>query len=385
MSKPSNKLFIFLSAVALGMLNIPAQATTSNHSLPKGMKLPRPPYILVSKRATATPGGYSPAQILKAYNYPTNFQGAGETIAIVDSNDDPNIESDLATFSAQFGLPACTTANGCFKKMFANGQPAPDSGWGIEISLDVEWAHAMAPQAKIILVEASDPSDLYFAVSFAIAQHPSVISLSWGEDEGTGENELDPVFQASTVPIFAASGDQGTNVWYPAVSPYVVGVGGTQMSLDSSGNVLSEVAWSGSGGGVSTIETEPAYQKSYVIAQTNGMRGVPDVAYNASGSTPYAVYDSFGEGGWLEVAGTSAGTPQWAALTAIMKEAKKGNFGSFDTSIYSVAREFSLDLTNQITSGTNGSCGFACTARSGYNTVTGLGSPNVGNLINRFD
>ncbi len=382
MSTLSKKSRLTVSAIAIGMLSTVAYAKLP--ALPMNAK-PRPPYHIMSTHAAATPNGFSPAAIRKAYGFPANFTGAGETIAIIDSGDDPNIESDLNTFSTQFGLPACTTANGCFTKAFSDGTPPGDSGWAVETSLDVEWAHAIAPQAKILLVESYDAYGLYDAVNYAIAQHPSVISLSWGGGEFSSEVYYDSLFESSPVPVVAASGDSGNGVWYPAASPYVVGAGGTQINVDGNGNYVSETAWSGSGGGQSAYESEPLFQTKYVIAQPKGKRGVPDVAYNASGSTPYAVYDSYHQGGWLQVAGTSAATPQWAALIADMKSAKNGNFANFNGSIYSVARETTPALLNSILSGSNGSCGYYCTARSGYNYVTGLGSPMSANLINRFD
>jgi subtilase family serine protease len=379
----SGKKIFLLSPIGLCLLSMQAQAYLLP-PLPQSAK-PRPPYHIMSPHATATPGGISPAQITTAYGFPTTYQGAGETIAIIDSGDDPNIEADLNTFSTQFGLPACTTANGCFKKVFSDGtQPPSDSGWAVETSLDVEWAHAVAPQAKILLIESQDAYSLYEAVTFAIAQKPSVISLSWGGGEFSGEVYYDQMFASSPVPIFAASGDSGNGVWYPAASPYVVGVGATQITLDSSGNYVSETAWSGSGGGVSAYETEPAFQSSYVIPQPTGKRGVPDVSYNGSGGSPYAVYDSFGQGGWIQVAGTSAGTPQWAALVAVMKGAKNGNFTNFNASLYSVARQTSPVLLHDTTTGVNGTCNYYCQARSGYDYVTGLGTPQAGLLVNRF-
>jgi subtilase family serine protease len=380
----SKKVLSLLSPIALYLLSTQVLALTPPPPPPAP---PHPPYHRVTTKADVTPGGISPAQIRQAYGFPVNQLGAGETIAIIDAGDDPNIEADLNVFSAQYGLPACTTANGCFTKLFSDGsQPAPDASWAIETSLDVEWAHAIAPLAKIMLIESADAFSLYQAVSFAIQQKPSVISLSWGGGEFNGENFYDSFyFENSPVPIFAAAGDSGEGVWYPAASPYVVGVGGTQITFDSSGNYVSETAWSGSGGGVSAYEPEPAFQTAYVIPQATAKRGVPDVTYNGSGSSPFAVYDSYNEGGWMQVAGTSAGTPQWAALAAVMKSAKQGNFANFNASLYSVAREYSLSLLHDITTGTNGTCGYYCTTRSGYDYVSGVGSPQATNLINRFD
>jgi subtilase family serine protease len=374
------KIISILSPVLLSMLSIQTQAAPT---LPPGWKA-KPPIIVVSKYGMMQPqGGITPAQISVFYGFPASQQGAGQTIAIVDAYDDPNIEADLAVFSTQFNLPACTTANGCFKKVYSAGtQPQEDNDWAGEISLDVEWAHAVAPLAKIILVESPDADQSIFdAVTFAEKLKPSVISLSWGGEEFATETSMDSIFSSSTVPIVAASGDSGTGVIYPAASPYVVSVGGTQLTMGNYGNYISETVWSGSGGGVSAYEKEPAFQTTYGIPQATGMRGVPDVAYNASPYVPYNIYDSLSRG-WILVGGTSAAAPQWAALIADMKAAKNGNFGNFDASIYSVAKTPSL--LHDITTGTNGACGYYCTARSGYDYVTGLGTPQSSNLIGRF-
>jgi subtilase family serine protease len=374
------KIINFITPIALATLSVQAQAAAS---LPPGWQAHTPIHVQ-SWHATHQPTGMSPTQIKTAYGFPAALQGAGEVIAIVDAFDDPNIEADLATFSTQFGLPACTTANGCFTKMFINNtQPTANAGWATEISLDVEWAHAIAPQAKILLIETPDDGQsLYDGVQLAMQKNASVISLSWGGAEFSGETELDSIFQGTT-PIVAASGDSGEGVQYPAASPFVVAAGGTQLTLDSNGNYLSETAWSGSGGGISAYETEPAFQTSYVIPQATGKRGVPDVAYNASPNTGYSIYDTYQSNGWLVVGGTSASAPQWAALIAVMKSAKKGNFGNFNGSLYSVARTTSL--LHDILTGDNGSCGYICQARSGYDYVTGVGSPQAANLIARFD
>jgi subtilase family serine protease len=374
------KIISILSPVLLGMLSMQAEAKPT---VPPGWKA-KPPIIVVSKHGLMQPqGGITPAQISVFYGFPASQQGKGETIAIVDAYDDPNIEADLGVFSTQFNLPACTTANGCFKKVYASGtQPEENNDWAGEISLDVEWAHAVAPLAKIILVESTDDNESIFdAVTFAETLKPSVISLSWGGEEWAAETSLDSIFSASTVPIVAASGDSGAGVIYPAASPYVVSAGGTQATMGNYGNYVSEIAWSGSGGGVSAYEKEPAFQTTYGVPQATGMRAVPDVAYNASPFVPYNIYDSLSEG-WILVGGTSAAAPQWAGLIADMKAAKNGNFGNFNGSIYSVAKTPSL--LHDITSGTNGTCGYYCTARSGYDYVTGLGSPQATNLITRF-
>jgi subtilase family serine protease len=379
----NKRLITLLSPILFCSFTMPAIAAPN--VLPPGWHAKKPIHKKPGKSLlAASPTGYSPAQIKQAYGFPASFGGAGQVIAIVDAFDDPNIEADLATFSKQFNLPACTTANGCFTKLFPGGtQPDTNTDWGLEISLDVEWAHAIAPQAKILLIEAADEDQgLFDAVTYAIQQKATVISLSWGGAEFNGETQLDSIFKGSTVPIVVASGDSGEGVNYPAVSPYVVAAGGTQLTIDSNGNYVSETAWSGSGGGISAFETEPAAQTSYVIPQAGGKRGVPDVAYNAAPNTGFSVYDTFGDNGWQVVGGTSASAPQWAALIADMKAAKNGNFANFDGSIYSVAR--TAGLLHDTATGNNGSCGYVCTARSGYDYVTGLGSPLSGSLIARF-
>ena len=267
---------------------------------------------------------FSPAQVVRAYgfNLITN-QGAGQTIAIVDAYDDPNVESDLAVFSKQYALPAATTNNGMFRKVYATGHaPAGNANWSVEISLDVEWAHAVAPHAKIILVETASNAltDLLAGVDVAVRDGASVVSMSWASAEFSGESKFDNHFVSNGVTFLAASGDNGTGVAYPAASPDVIGVGGTSLSVSKTGSYISETAWSGSGGGLSAFEHEPLYQEKFAIQDdSHGVRGVPDVAYNANPGTGYAIYDSVvfnGAQGWMQVGGTSAAVPQWAALVA---------------------------------------------------------------------
>jgi len=319
-------------------------------------------------------------------------QGSGQVIGIVDAYDDPNIESDLGVFNRQFGLPVCSSSNSCFSKVYANGRkPATNANWGIEIALDVEWAHAIAPQAKIVLVESATNSlaDLFTAVDVALRNGASVVSMSWTAGEFSSELRLDNHFVTTGVTFLAASGDTGTGVAYPAASPYVVGVGGTALHLDASGSYQSETAWSGSGGGLSVYEHEPLFQALFGIgANPRGARGAPDVSYNANPGTGYAVYDSFGfsgASGWFQVGGTSAGTPQWAALVAIVNSmrvaARKGHLSSTNNSLYVLAKKSLATEFNPVTQGANGSCGVWCTAAPGYDYITGLGSPKASALI----
>ena len=186
----------------------------------------------------------------------------------------------------------------------------------------MEWAHAMAPQAKILLVEAKTSSgpNLLKAIDYARSLKSVVaISMSWGGPEFSAEDQLDYHFTSSSSAVFfASSGDTGTGVNWPAASKNVVSVGGTTLNLSGTGQLNSETAWSGSGGGVSKFETEPIFQKNYVIPQSNGMRAVPDVSFDANPISGFSVYHSNGtRNGWYVVGGTSAGAPQWAAIQSL--------------------------------------------------------------------
>src|SRR2546426_5990537 len=349
------------------------------------------PPIKISKSASPSPVGLTPVQIGHAYGfdqlscYGTSSCGSGQTIAIVDAYDDPNIESDLATFSAQYGLPSCTTTNGCFTKATPQGLPKANTNWALEESLDVEWAHAMAPGAKIILVETQDSflSSLLSAVDYA-ARQPNVhqVSMSWVTSEFSGESSYDYHFNVAGVSFIASSGDSGAGVSFPAASSYVVSVGGTTLNVQTSGKVLSETAWSGGGGGVSLYESRPSYQTGF---NSNSGRGVPDVSYVADPNTGVSIYDSFGYGGWNQVGGTSVGAPQWAAITAIVNsgggQLSSASFWT-NTALYNAATG-PANSTNyrDITSGSNGNCGVTCNTGPSYDFVTGVGSPLTNSLI----
>src|SRR6266568_4312560 len=357
------------------------------------------PLIHTVSPASSTVVGLTPSQIRHAYGFDllscasSNTCGSGQTIAIVDAFNDPNIQSDLNTFDSQFGLPACTTSNGCFTIATPQGPPRTNRGWALEISLDVEWAHAIAPGAKILLVEAATNSfaNLFGAVDYASAR-ANQDSMSWGGTDASSDSSNDSHFAVSGVTFFASSGDNGHGLIYPSTSPLVVSVGGTTLTLGSGGNVVSETAWSGSGGGISAFENEPSYQSNYPIPSTGGLRGNPDVSYDADPNSGVAVFDSLGDQGfknWIQVGGTSAGSPQWAALAAIANSMRTtGSLGSTSTTtptnvaIYHIATGSTYSSNfRDITSGTNGSCGTLCTASTGYDFVTGLGSPLANNLV----
>jgi subtilase family serine protease len=246
-----------------------------------------------------------------------------------------------------------------------------DGGWALEISLDVQWAHAVAPDAKILLVEATSNSgtNLLAAVNYARSRSDVVaISMSWGGSEFSGESSYDSYFTSSYgATFFASSGDYGAGVLWPAVSANVIGVGGTTLTFKADGSVASETGWSGSGGGISAYVTEPGYQATYGVPGANGKRAVPDVSYDADPNSGVSVYDStsyYGSVGWWQVGGTSAGAPQWAAIQSLGLSANNNNF-------YQDAKSASYSsYFRDITSGSNG-----YPAKTGYDLVTGLGSP----------
>ncbi|HET7034411.1 MAG TPA: S53 family peptidase [Thermomicrobiaceae bacterium] len=340
--------------------------------------------------ASAIPSGYTPAQI-QAY-LGLSGDGSGQTIAIVDAFDHPSVEDDLNHFSAQFDLPqTCGSAdadpNNCFHftKATPQGQPWVNRGWALEIALDVEWAHAVAPKAGILLVEARNSSifGLLGAVDYAARQGASVISNSWGTNEFRFERFFDAHCALSNAVCVFSSGDDGNPGLYPAYNPAVIAVGGTTLHLGANGAVLGETAWAGSGGGISITEPRPAYQDGIHLNRT---RGIPDVSYDADPSTGFAVYDSVayqGQSGWFVVGGTSAGAPQWAAIVAVADQLRAaGGHGRLNSTAFASGNAFySLAGTSgleDITSGSNGPCGSLCHAQAGYDFVTGLGSPRAG-------
>jgi subtilase family serine protease len=358
------KRILICGLVALILLfGLPGTALAASD--PNGSPRAHTAWHLKPGAATLVATGLSPTDVRGAYGLPSS--GGSGTIAIIDAYDNPNAQNDLDTFSAAFGLPLTNT--GYFTKHKMASSIRADSGWGLEIALDIQWAHAIAPDAKILLVEAASNSlaDLLGAVNYARGLSDVVaISMSWGANEFRSETSYDSYFTSSYgATFFASSGDSGAGVIWPAASPNVVAVGGTTLTLNSDGTVASETAWSGSGGGVSSWETEPTYQSTYGITGSNNHRGVPDVSYDANPNTGVSVYDSYGYGGWLVVGGTSAGAPQWAAIQSLGHSSSNINF-------YADAKSASYSsYFRDITSGTNGKY----LAAGGYDYVTGLGSP----------
>ncbi len=380
--------------------------------------------------------GYSPAEVSTAYGFSgASFSsgtiaadGAGQTIALVDAYNDPNIRADLATFDAQFGLDAPAS----FKVVSQTGTdnlPATSADWAGEISLDVEWAHAIAPAANILLVETTtdDTDNLIAGVNYArTVAGVSVVSMSWGGSEfesyGGSESSTQTAYDADfTTPaghkgvtFVSAAGDSGEQdgVDWPASSPNVLSVGGTTLDLDvaDGGTYESEAGWAGTSSGYSQVESEPAYQDA---VNQSGAREVSDVSYGADPDNGFAVYDSLADtsdgvttSGWQEVGGTSAGAPQWAALVAIADQGRAvaglstldgatqtlpdlyGLYSAPGTTGYSTYTSY----FNDVTSGGSGDTGgfgpggghrghSGNAAAEGYDAVTGLGTPKATALI----
>ena len=284
---------------------------------------------------TNAPVGLGPDRIKAIYNYPTSpTAGAGKTIAIVVAFDAPTVENDLNVFSAQYGLPLCTTANGCFKKVGSGENrrlPQVDTSWAVEASLDTQWAHAIAPGAKILLVEAQSDtlSSLMNAVDYAKGR-ADYVSMSWGTDEFRGQGKYDSEFSEDGVSFFASAGDSGLIPTYPATAPGVIAVGGTSLHFTNS-VFTSETGWSFGGGGCSAFESASSYQLNTPGYSCKGKRSTPDVSFNADPFSGVAIYDSTpfvkgGTFGWYQVGGTSVSAPAIAAraaVTGVTMNAKK--------------------------------------------------------------
>ena len=363
---------------------------------------------------------YTPALIRKGYNVPSTLTGAGQTIVIVDAFGSPTIRHDLHVFDLIFGLPDPT-----LNIIFPGGSPTfnplqshGEIGWAFETSLDVEWAHAIAPGATIDLVVAATNSGnvLNLAQQFAVTHHlGNVMSLSFGVPEiavaGKGNNfqlmQADAIYhaaQAAGITVFAASGDAGANfglpitsALFPASDPLVTGVGGTNLFLSDAGAYLGETVWNDSipslcpfgcnfgaigatGGAPSRIFPAPTFQHA-LTGQT--MRSTSDVGYNASVYTGILVFESFFHPGLYFIGGTSEGAPQWAAITALADQAAGHSLGFLNPVLYAIAgnaAQYAADF-HDITVGSNGFFGPGFPALTGYDLPTGLGTPNVAHLI----
>ncbi len=336
------------------------------------------------------PTGLGPAQIQSAYKL-AGLSAAGRTVAIVDAYDDPNAAADLSKYRAAYGLAACTTANGCFRKINQTGAssplPAGDYGWAEEISLDLDAVSSACPTCHIVLVEANsaNTTDLETAEDTAARTGAVAISNSYGGAEDSTILAADSHFNHPGIAITASSGDSGYGVSWPASSQYVTGVGGTTLTAASNARGWTETAWSGAGSGCSAYEPKPSWQHDPGCAK----RTVADVSADANPNSGLGVYDTYnscgssslcdfliglgvvqGLDGWAQVGGTSLSSPLIASVYALAGNTAGVTYGS-----YPYSHTASL---NDVTSGSNGSCAgsYLCTAVPGYDGPTGLGTPN---------
>ncbi|HEY3463736.1 MAG TPA: peptidase S8 [Amycolatopsis sp.] len=338
-----------------------------------------------SAALAATPSGLGPADLLSAYNLGSlaGSAGAGRTIAIVDAYDAPTAFADVNVYRAQYGIPAlasCTPSSinasttPCFAKADQNGgttYPRKDGGWAQEISLDLDMASAICPKCNILLVEGTTSSfaNLGTAVNTAVNLGAEVVSNSYGGSEFSSEASAEgQYFNHPGVAITVSSGDAGYGVEFPAASRYVTAVGGTSLKKASTTRGWSETAWSGAGSGCSAYITKPSWQTDSGC----GKRTVADVSAVADPATGVAVYDSTayqGRSGWMVFGGTSVAAPVVGgvyALGGVSGVTGANTVYSHTSSLYDVS------------GGSNGSCGgtYLCTAVTGYDGPTGLGTPN---------
>ena len=380
------------------MLSVTPAAT------PQGEAMAQPTFRLafpkLSKLASKSsfPTGTTPQQMRNFYALNgLNFNGitadgSGQTIALIEAYDDPGALGDLQAFDTRFGLPDPPS----FQKLNQIGgttlpsAPPSTNQWNLETSLDIQWAHVIAPAANIVVIECSSNSDisLYRGATTA-AGLPGVVAVSMsfggGEssfDTGANSNFVTPGGHPG-VTFFASTGDDGSPGTYPAYSPNVVAVGGTSIHLGSGGSYGSEQGWSGGGGGFSLYESEPNYQRS---VQSSGQRSIPDVSMDADPGTGVPVFDSYDfpsstGASWVQLGGTSLAAPLWAGIISLVDQVRSANgLSSLDGATQTLPKLYSLPRGDfhDITSGSNG--GFSAT--TGYDEVTGLGTP-VGNLVVR--
>lgn len=323
-------------------------------------------------QAQRKPNGLGATELRDAYRLPTASKGNGMTVAIINVFDDPSAEADLAVYRAQYGLPPCTTANGCFRKINSSGGtrlPRADKGWAEEISLDLDMVSAACPNCRILLVEADQPSmsALGVGVDTAVRMGAGYISNSYGGAEDAVTAADFRHFDHPGVAITAASGDGGYGVLFPATAPYVTTVGGTSLLRASNARGWNETAWSGAGSGCSARAVKSPWQKDTGCPR----RTIADVSAVADPRTGVAVYDSYGLGGWLIVGGTSTAAPIIAGAYALA--------GSLPSRGYAAAVPYAhANRLNDIVEGSTGTCNpsYLCTAGPGYDGPTGLGTPN---------
>jgi subtilase family serine protease len=326
--------------------------------------------------AAAVPTGYGPADLRSAYALPATG-GAGRTVAIVDAFSSPSVEADLATYRSTFGLPACTSAGGCLRVVNQDGNASPspgtDQGWGLEMSLDLDMVSATCPDCHILLVEANSNAvdDLGAAVDTAARLGAVAISNSYGSQEFAAQVQFEAHYDHPGHAVVASAGDSGYGPAYPASSAFVTAAGGT--TLQRSGSGWAESVWSGTGSGCSAYIPKPAWQDDAHCP----MRMMNDVAAVADPATGVAVYDTFGQSGWLVVGGTSASAPIIAALYALAGPATSVQDGQTPWRNRGAANFRDVTTGSNVPGVTAATCGgdYLCTGTTGYDGPTGWGTP----------
>jgi hypothetical protein len=350
----------------------------------------------IAADSAAAIGGYRPSDLQAAYGLPSGSRGKGQTVAVIDAYDDPTAESDLATYRSTFSLPPCTASNGCFRKVNETGgtiYPHSDSGWSLEISLDLDMVSAVCPNCHIILVEADTTGSLDLAraanegiqlgAKFESNSYTSTNSTTGLAEEFGGETGLDQYYDHPGTVITASAGDNGNTFGYPAASPYVVSVGGTRLSKTSTG--WAESAWGdgvtgdqGTGAGCSLYEPQPAWQADYFTVNGNGHaclnRLGNDISAVADPATPVAIYDSQEVLPWSEVGGTSASAPVIAAVSALAGPPDASKYGAETIWDHRMAWEDAYPWRD-VHAGDNGGCGYLCRTDYDYDPPSGMGTP----------
>jgi subtilase family serine protease len=357
--------------------------------------LPAGQRTLTAHAATAS---YGVGQIRHAYGFDRVTEtGLDQVAAVVEAYHNPAAPSDLLAFSeaSHLTIPAgldaqhpCSVKDGphpCFQVLTQGVPLEANRAWADESSTSAEWLHAVAGGADLLLVEAASDhiSDLMAAVGSAVAAGASIVLMTWGMPENPEFRAYDQVFDAPNVTFVAASGDSGHAVNYPAVAPRVIAVGGTELTLDAAGNRIGhESAWSGSGGGISAVEPQPAFQSSW--ARGAAGRAVPDVAIVAYPGRGFASYSTGAAGpGWRQAEGTSVSAALWAGLIALIAERLGNRSLAAPSTLYAVARATGSGFLD-VVGGANGACGDECSSRRGFDQITGLGRPDVPSLLGNY-
>lgn len=374
---------------------IQAQATQKN-KLPVNANAVKPPPVTA----------LTPNQIRAAYNIPSSATGLGAKIAIVDimplsGYSTSKITSDYNKFCEQFNLPNTGLSIHVYPTTKATA-PTNSKGWGLEACLDVQWAHVMAPQASIMLILVANPAaqtvnGVAQAVAHAVSLGANIVSMSFGMSEASNELSLgfEPVFQNPNVTFLASAGDFGGDLCYPAASSNVISVGGTSLGTDSNGAYVAECAWIASGGGVSKYVPYPQYQTNAKLFPTKPKgRCIPDVGFVGDPYTGVAVYctEISSSQPWNQVGGTSLGAPAWAGICALLYQ--KFGTASLGTAklqkilytLYNNPSQYSVCfndvLIGQSVGASNSNVVVAHACKTGYDFVTGVGTPNVGQILN---